>query len=60
MKLKKKKLEKKKVILAHLSEQNNTEDLALKTLIDTLEKKKIKFENISVARQNEMSEVVEV
>lgn len=50
----------KKVILAHLSEQNNTEDLALKTLIDTLEKKKIKFENISVARQNEMSEVVEV
>ena len=47
----------KYIILAHLSEQNNKEELALTTLINTLKNKSIDFSNISVARQNEMSEM---
>ena len=48
------------VILAHLSEQNNTEELALSTLKETLERKNINFENIKIARQNEMTELIEL
>lgn len=48
------------IILAHLSEQNNTEELALSTLKQTLERKNIDFKNIIVARQNEMTELMEV
>ena len=48
------------IILAHLSEQNNTEELALSTLKETLERKNINFKNIKIARQNEMTEFVEV
>ena len=48
------------IILAHLSEQNNTEELALSTLKETLERKNIDFKNIKIARQNEMTEFVEV
>ena len=47
----------KQVILAHLSEQNNTEELALSTLKDTLKKRNINFNNIDIARQNEVSKV---
>ena len=47
----------KQVILAHLSEQNNTEELALSTLKETLKKKNINFNNISIARQNELTEI---
>lgn len=48
------------IILAHLSEQNNTEDLALSTLKETLERKNIDFKDIKVARQNEMTELIQV
>ena len=48
------------IILAHLSEQNNTEDLALSTLKETLERKNIDFKDIRVARQNEMTELIQV
>ncbi len=48
------------IILAHLSEQNNTETLALSTLKDTLKRKDIKFDDIRVARQNEMTEFIDV
>lgn len=48
------------IILAHLSEQNNTEELALSTLREALKKKNIDFKNIKVARQNEMTELIEV
>lgn len=47
----------KYIILAHLSEQNNTEELALNTLNDTLKRKNIDFKNILVAKQNEMTEM---
>ena len=50
----------KYVILAHISEQNNTEDLALETLKETLERKNIDFSNIMIARQNEMTELIEL
>ena len=48
------------VILAHISEQNNTEDLALETLKETLDRKNIDFSNIMIARQNEMTELIEL
>ena len=48
------------VILAHLSEQNNKEELALETLRQTLNNKNINFNNIIVARQNEMTELIKV
>jgi len=48
------------IILAHLSEQNNTEELALSTLKETLKRKNIDFKNIIIARQNEMTELIEV
>lgn len=47
----------KYVVLAHLSEQNNTEHLALNTLKETLKRKNIDFNNIIIARQNEMTEL---
>ena len=50
----------KQVILAHLSEQNNTEALALETLNETLKRKNIDFDNIIIARQNEMTELFNV
>lgn len=50
----------KYVVLAHLSEQNNTEELALDTLNETLKRKNINFNNITVARQNEMTELFKV
>ncbi|MBQ2946974.1 MAG: MBL fold metallo-hydrolase [Bacilli bacterium] len=50
----------KYVILAHISEQNNTEDLALETLKEILERKNIDFNNIIIARQNEITELIEL
>lgn len=47
----------KKVFLAHLSVQNNSDELAIQTLKDRLAKKSISFTNIEVAHQNELSEV---
>lgn len=48
------------VILAHLSENNNTEELALKALTDALNKNQKKCDKIIVATQNERTELVEV
>lgn len=50
----------KKIILAHLSEENNTEELALKTLNERLQKEDIKFNNIIIARQNEKTELINI
>lgn len=47
-----------KVFLAHLSEQNNTPELALSQLKETLSKKGIEFSNISIATQDEKTESV--
>ena len=50
----------KQIVLAHLSEQNNTEELALNTLKEILNKKSINFRSIDVARQNQISKVYNV
>lgn len=50
----------KYVVLSHLSEQNNTEDLAISTLKNTLKEKNIDFSGISVARQNEKTEIFNI
>lgn len=50
----------KHVILAHLSEQNNTEQLAFDTLINTLEKKKKLIPNIVIAKQNVITDLFDI
>ena len=50
----------KKVILIHLSETNNTPDIALNTVKDVFKEYEVKFKNISCASQNEISEVIEL
>lgn len=50
----------KQVILAHLSEENNNEELAIQTLKDTLKKSDIKFDNIICAKQNIKTELFKV
>ena len=44
------------VVLAHLSHENNTEDIALSTLQETFLEYNVNFSNIFIARQNEKTE----
>ena len=48
----------KTIVLAHLSEKNNTEEKALETLNNSLKENNINFKNIMIARQNEPTEVI--
>lgn len=50
----------KKVILAHLSHENNTPEVALKTVSDTLAEYDISFNDISIAMQREKSEDIRI
>lgn len=50
----------KYIVLAHLSEHNNTPDLALEQLQETLKQNDKKCDNIIVASQKERTELVEV
>lgn len=50
----------KKVILIHLSEDNNTPELALDTLKETLEKNNINFNNIIISSQEERTELIKI
>jgi len=50
----------KKVILAHLSRENNTESEALKTVKKTLKEYDIDFEDIIVAKQKEKTKGINV
>ena len=50
----------KYIVLAHLSEQNNTHALALSTLQEKLVKKEIQIDHILTANQNEKTELLEV
>jgi len=50
----------KYVVLAHLSHENNTEELAYKTLIKRLENEKIDFNNIIISKQNEETKLIEI
>lgn len=44
------------VVLAHLSHENNTEEIAVNTLKSTLNEYNVEFNNIFVAKQNEKTE----
>lgn len=48
------------IVLIHLSEENNTEEKALKTLEQTLSKTNKQVEQILIARQNERTDLIEV
>ena len=50
----------KKIILAHLSEENNTPELALNTIKKEFAENDIFFENIETAKQNEKTDAVEI
>ena len=50
----------KKIVLAHISEKNNTEEKVLETLNETLIKNNISFKNVIIARQNEPTEVIKI
>ena len=50
----------KYVILAHLSEHNNTPELALEQVKGEIENIKFDYNNIIIARQYEETEMVEV
>lgn len=50
----------KYVVLAHLSEENNCPELAIETLESTLCERQIKFNNILVAPQSGIDEVLEI
>ena len=49
-----------KIILIHLSEENNRPEVALKTLLDTLEKKDVRVPDIEIAMQRESTELIEL
>lgn len=50
----------KKILLMHLSEVNNTEKKALETIKDTFKEYEIPFNDIKCAKQDEISEVIEL
>lgn len=50
----------KYVLLAHLSEENNTKELAYNTLNDRLIKENIKVENIIITNQNKETEFINI
>lgn len=50
----------KKIILIHLSETNNLEEIAMETITNTFIEYGVDFHNIECARQNERTEVVEI
>ena len=50
----------KQVILAHLSHDNNTDEIALKTVKEELKTNEIEFDNIIIAHQEFRTDLIEV
>lgn len=50
----------KYIVLAHLSHENNTCELAYNTLKQRLNDEKIDFDNIIISKQNEETELIEI
>ena len=50
----------KKIIFAHVSEHNNTDEKILTTFKETLDDNNMEFDNIIIAKQNESTELIEV
>ena len=49
-----------KIILIHLSEENNRPEVALNTLLDTLKDKEVRVPDIFIASQKESTELIEL
>ena len=49
-----------KIMLLHLSHENNTEEKAMETIKNIFLEYGVDFENISCAKQNEKSEIIEL
>lgn len=52
--------ETQKIILIHLSHENNDPDIALNTLKERLNNEKIDFDDIIISSQNESTELIEI
>ena len=52
--------ETKKIVFAHISEHNNSEEKVLETFRETIKKNNIDFDDVIIARQNECTELIEV
>lgn len=50
----------KYILLAHLSEENNTEELAYETLVSKLIEENIEFSNIIITKQNKETELISI
>lgn len=50
----------KKIVFAHISEHNNTEEKVIETFNEELKKNNIEFNDIMIAKQNECTKVIEV
>lgn len=50
----------KYIVLAHLSHENNTDELALQSLEKELEKKNKKIQNIIIAHQDQRTDLIEI
>lgn len=50
----------KEIALAHLSKENNSEELAMKTVKQELEEYNIEFSNIVIAKQKERTDLIEI
>lgn len=50
----------KYVLLAHLSEDNNTEELAYETLVSRMNKNNIHINNIIIAKQNKETDLISI
>lgn len=50
----------KKIILAHLSKENNKKEIALKTIKETFQENKIDFNKIIVAEQDNVTDLIEI
>ena len=48
----------KKIVLIHLSEENNEPDIALNTLMNTFNDKNIEFNDVIISKQKERTELV--
>ena len=50
----------RKIVFAHISEKNNSEEKVLETFKEVMDENNIDFNDIIIARQNEATEVIEV
>lgn len=50
----------RKIVFAHISEHNNSYEKVIETFNEELSKNDIKFDDVLIAKQNEVTEVIEV